>query len=154
MAKGRPTKLTPKVQDAICTAIEYGAPLYIAAKYGGVHEDTVLNWRNKGEAVQQRLEEGEQWELTPEERAYIGFFGAVEAANAKAMLFHLQNLTDSAHINPQNSMWILERRWPDVFGRPQQRVDVTSAGAPIGRITTIEVIHHPADNDPAASRDT
>lgn len=153
MAKrtGRPTKLTPKIQELICTAIEYGAPLATAAKYGGVHDDTVWNWRRAGEAIQARLDAGETIELTDDEAKYLDFFTAVEASNAKAMLFHLQNLTDLAHINPQNSMWMLERRWPDDFGRPQQKLDVTTNGESVNRIKTIEVIHY---KDAPASRDS
>lgn len=129
MAKiGRPTKLTPAVQEAICTAIEYGMPLEKAADYGGVHEDTVLNWRKAGEALQVRLDAGETLELTDTERRYLDFFGAIQQSFAKAMLFHLQNLTDSAHVNPGNSMWILERRWPEIFGRPTQKLEHTGPG--------------------------
>ena len=133
MAKiGRPTKLTPAVQEAILTAIEYGMPLSHAAAYGGVDADTVLNWRKAGEALQTRLDAGEALQLDSTEQRYVAFFGAIQQSFAKAMLFHLQNLTDSAHVNPGNSMWILERRWPDIFGRPTQKLEHTGPdGGPL-----------------------
>ena len=154
MAKiGRPTKLTPAVQEAILTAIEYGMPLKEAAAYGGVDADTVLNWRKAGEALQTRLDAGEALELDSTEQRYLAFFGAIQQSFAKAMLFHLQNLTDSAHVNPGNSMWILERRWPDIFGRPTQKLENTGAGG--GPVATEIIIRYADDNDtPATSGPT
>lgn len=53
--------------------------------------------------------------------------------------------------NTGDARWWLERRRRGKYAT-QQQIDVTSKGEQIGRITTIEVVHHVKDDAPA-SRD-
>lgn len=46
---GRPTKLTPEAEEAICEALRYGASWAQAAAEAGIAERTVINWRQRGE---------------------------------------------------------------------------------------------------------
>ncbi len=46
---GRPTLLTPEVEDGILRAIRAGASLIVAAGTQGVGEDTVQGWMTRGE---------------------------------------------------------------------------------------------------------
>jgi len=69
----------------------------------------------------------------------------------------IDDLAESALIksiqegNTGDARWWLERRRRGKYAT-QQQIDVTSKGEQIGRITTIEVVHHVKDDAPA-SRD-
>lgn len=147
---GRPTKLTPSVQDAIITAIQYGSPYKYAALYAGVSDKTLGNWMRWGEAVAERIEQAEdKLEITIDEKKYLGFFRAVEQANAEAMLLHLQNLEAHSKHSPDVSKWILERRFPDTFGPPTQKQQ-----SDVNLTQRVRIIDYGLDDDGDANNDT
>lgn len=47
---GRPTKLTPELQEQLVAAIKAGNSIAEAAQLVGVHEATIHRWRQQGEA--------------------------------------------------------------------------------------------------------
>lgn len=70
---GRPTKLTPAVQRAVCEQIERGLHLDDAAIMGGIGRTTFYTWMAKGDAQKRGR--------------YRDFRNAVEAAKAQAAAF-------------------------------------------------------------------
>ena len=49
MARGRPSKLTPKLREAICADIvATGAPVDVVASAHGIHRDTFYDWVARG----------------------------------------------------------------------------------------------------------
>lgn len=78
---GRRSLLTPDTHSAICIAIEKGAYDYIAALAAGISQRTFLLWMEKGEAVAESLEDGEE-----SEDIYFVFYCDVRQARAKARL--------------------------------------------------------------------
>ena len=48
--RGRPTKLTPEAQRAICESIALSIPNKYAAEEAGIDEDTFALWMRKGRA--------------------------------------------------------------------------------------------------------
>ena len=48
---GRPSKLTPEVQERICQAIRAGNYYEAACAYAGIHYSTFRKWMQKGETA-------------------------------------------------------------------------------------------------------
>ena len=80
--RGRPTKLTPKVQERVCKAIEQGLPYSEACTLAGIHQATFCNWRNRGETQKQGI--------------FYEFVEAVNHAQAKATEVFVKAVRDSA----------------------------------------------------------
>ncbi len=56
---GRPTKLTPDIQEKILTVIKLGAYRTAACDFAGISPETLRNWMRRGE----NEGEGPYWEL-------------------------------------------------------------------------------------------
>jgi hypothetical protein len=74
---GRPTLLTPAIQEAIAADVEAGAKFEDAAVLNGITERTLYNWINRGE-------NGEE--------PFYGFFQALTRARAAAKLSAIKNV--------------------------------------------------------------
>jgi hypothetical protein len=116
---GRPVKthVHPHIAARICEALRLGMPYKQAALYGGVSYQTLLNWRK-------RADEGDS--------GFIEFVEAMSQAEAQGML-SLLLLIRAAAEQPRNwraAAWILERRWPETWGRPYK----SKPAPPIGEI--------------------
>jgi hypothetical protein len=107
----RPTRLTPEVQAAVCTAIKHGATYQAASEAAGIAYATFNEWRKDP-----RLK-------------YVKFTEAVTRANADAMLDLIAKIRNVGEKDWRAWAWILERRFKNDFG---PNVDITSGGEPIG----------------------
>ncbi len=107
---GRRTKLDDDRIKAICAYVEEGLPYDTAARLAGVDPATFYRWRREGE----KAKSGMKKKLVK----------AVEEANAKAQ----QELVRQVKMEKGGAKWILERRWPEVWG---QKVDVTLEGSTV-----------------------
>ena len=98
------TKLNPTIKKQIGDNITLGMPLKFAAEAAGISEVTFYNWMNRGESESK----GQFYE----------FAEHVKACKAKAVQLHLKLITKAATDGSwQASAWILERRYPEEFGR-------------------------------------
>lgn len=98
------TKLTPQLQEIIGNNITLGMPLKFAAEAAGITEVTFYNWLKRGEAESKGQ--------------FFEFAEHVKACKAKAVQLHLKLITKAATDGSwQASAWILERRYPEEFGR-------------------------------------
>ena len=105
---GRPTKLTPEVQERIVKAIGLGATYEHAALAGGVCYVTFNEWMKKGEAGK---------------APYADFVDAVKLAEGEAVARWLGMIEDAAVAGTwQAAAWKLERRYPETYGRQEQRI--------------------------------
>ena len=101
---GRPTSLTPEVQEAIVSALEAGNYRSTACAAAGVHRHSLQNWEKWGE-------EGRE--------PYAGFLAAMKTAEAKAEMSLLAEIQSARPGVPGVSgadiwttkAWILERRF-------------------------------------------
>lgn len=101
---GRPTKYTPDRVKRITDALALGASYRRAAQAGGIHIDTLIEWRKE----------------------HSEFSEAVEKAEAKNTTRCLKSITKAAdNGNWTAGAWLLERRYPREYGR---REDLTSNG--------------------------
>ena len=130
----RRSKLTPKVQEDFCAALQIGATIEIAAGYAGVTDRTAYGWLARGRTEEERLADPTA-EPNPDEVRYLQFFQTAREAGASAAVSWLQVLENAMRgkegfvPQPGFAMEMLERRYPKDFGK-QARVDVTTGGLP------------------------
>ena len=103
---GRPTLLNPARQSVLLNAIKEGMPLKQAAEIAGISYDTLNHWRNRGEV-----------ECSPPE--YRQFCQLLRRSQAVAMQVNLSYIHQAASRDWRAAAWMLERRFPDEFGREQ-----------------------------------
>ncbi len=112
---GKPTTLTPEVQEAICKYIRSGASVPKAAVAAGVSVNTVKSWRREGRAGKQPFKDF----LEACDHAFAvcctGMAGAVTNAAKKG--------------DSRAAMWWLNHRDP-AFAPPRFKHDVTVDWAP------------------------
>lgn len=117
------SKLTPELQSAIVATLRLGLFIEEAAEYNGISAHTYHNWRRRGsQALEQSEKEGT--DVPYDERPYAEFFLATREARIAGQAVHVGNLrnialderaNDSARVRA--STWLLERSWPDKWGR-------------------------------------
>jgi len=106
---GQPLKLTPVVQETICSAIKMGCPLTDAARCAGVSVESLHRWRRLAE------EQGKE--------PFVSFLGAVELAEAELKQTLLKIMYEAAPTDYRAARDILRMRWPDEFGQRAERFD-------------------------------
>lgn len=83
MAKiGRPTKLTPELQEKLCNLISRGFQLERAAELAGIGKTTFFKWKEKAK--------------TAKSGTYREFREAIKEADAQAEILHLENIRKAA----------------------------------------------------------
>ena len=128
---GRPSKLTPKIQEMILDCIRMGLTYSKAAELVGITRHTLLNWRKWGQAEKSGI--------------YFNFFNALQKAEAEGEIQCLQKIQEAARGGQEiidskelyqgkklikqitktvksvpdwrAAAWILERRYPERYGR-------------------------------------
>lgn len=125
---GRPTKLTPEVQDKIVTALRAGNYQETAATYAGVEPRTFYRWMERGEN-------------NPEDEPYRQFRQAVEKAKADSEVRDVALIDRAAADGSwQAAAWKLERKHPNRWGR----VTRTEISGPEGQAVKVEIDHKAA----------
>ena len=99
--KGRPTKLTKKVQEAIVESVRNGNYIETAARAAGIHPDTLRNWRARGEEGGQR------------NALYVEFLGVLTRAEAEAEERAVKALGDAFSDDWRAASEYLRHRHPD-----------------------------------------
>lgn len=114
---GRPTKMTPELQDAIVTAIRAGNYVEVAAAHVGISRECLYNWMREGA----RHPEGP-----------LGSFSdAVKKAMASSEVRDVALVGQAAATQWQAAAWRLERKHPERWGR-KERIELSGdAKAPI-----------------------
>ena len=100
---GRPSKLTPELQDRIVRAIRAGNYASTAVKAAGIAESTFYRW------------------LSSVENDYQEFQEAVQKAEAEAEQRNVAIIESAAPKNWQAAAWWLERKFFDRWGRKERR---------------------------------
>jgi transposase len=113
MAIGRPTKLTPEVQARILEALEAGSSQEGAANYAGIGRETFYSWMRRGGLG---------------ESPYADFADAVQKTTG-ALEIELSSVVRLAGKNGnwQAAMTMMERKWPERWGRREAPAPVAAA---------------------------
>jgi len=104
---GRHSKLDLEMKAAIIKCIRAGLSYRRTCDFVGIHEDSFITWRQRGE---KELEE-EQVSI------YTELFGEVKRAESEAIIMRLKNINDASKEHWQAAAWFLERKYPDEWGR-------------------------------------
>src|SRR6516165_5538492 len=102
--KGRPTKKVEPVVTALLRTIETGLPYTLCCRLVGISYDSFMTWKREDPAFNQE----------------------VEAAAAKAAARLLSKIERQASNNFAAAAWILERRFPELFSRPEVQLSVSN----------------------------
>ena len=101
-----PTKLTKELCDEICEYIAMGNYIERCCQAVGIAKSTFYNWKKRGE-------KGEE--------PYATFLKRVNKVEAKAEIKHTGIIHDIAETgNWMASAWLLERKYPNRFGKREQ----------------------------------
>jgi transposase len=137
---GKPTKLTPEVQDRLVSAIMAGNYQDTAARYAGVTATTFYNWMTRGR------EEGTG--------IYFEFVEAVEKAKAAAEVKDVALIDRAAQDGSwQAAAWKLERKFPHKWGRVNRTEISGPEGKPVEVRTSVEAILEALGVDDADTQD-
>lgn len=100
MMAGRQTKYTPERVQRLLSAIRAGNTRRAACAYAGISDETLARWQ----------------------RAHVDFVDALTRAEAESevQLVDQVRQADDWHAKA----WILERRWPDAWGK-RDKVEIT-----------------------------
>jgi hypothetical protein len=94
---GRPGKRTPQIEKTLLEAVSTGAPYRIASHAAGISEDTFARWRQED----------------PE------FARKVEVAAGRTAVEIMKRIRKHGEESFQPLAWMMERRYPESFGRPE-----------------------------------
>jgi len=131
MGHGRPTKLSPEVQERICDALLRGNNRVASAAVGGVTYKTFLNWIHRGEAARKEIYSGAT--VDDSELNFLHFFEGVEKAEGLARAHAVERLLragkEATEGQWQALAWWLERKFPQQWGRIDRKPDQRKGGA-------------------------
>jgi hypothetical protein len=119
----RRTSLDSATSERICGLLRLGNTIEVAARASGVCRDTIYEWLN-------RAKKGEE--------PFAGFADDFDQAIAEAQQRTLRLILDAAEhgnekVGPQwqAAAWIMERRWPNEWGRRERVEHSGPEGRPI-----------------------
>jgi transposase len=103
-----PTKLNEDISDRIIMLIRYGNHVSVAAEAVGIHRSTVYSWVERGEAD---IDAGR-------DTLHAQFAASFTKAQAEAQVLVVAMVrAAAARGDARAAMWMLERRWPESWGR-------------------------------------
>jgi hypothetical protein len=102
-------KLCDAIEKRLCGYVREGLSIEVCCDLAGISRSVYYLWRDKG------LEEAE----AGQHGRYAAFNRAVAAANAQA----IRKLHGAVAVS--NPLWILERRWPEMYGPPKLRAELS-----------------------------
>jgi len=114
--KGRPTKLTPELQEEILRYISADNYFETSCWAVGITPQTGYNWLKRGERESSGI--------------FREFYLAVKRAEAKAEILNVAYIKAGTD-NWQSRAWILERKFPDRWGKKEKHELTGKDGQPI-----------------------
>lgn len=115
-ARGRPTDLTPEVQETIVQSIRAGNYLEPSAALAGVCKATVYKWIKRGAAEKKRLTKSKRARVRKREAIYVTFVDAIREADATAEARDVALISLAAEKQWAAAAWRLSRKHHDRWG--------------------------------------
>jgi hypothetical protein len=106
---GRHTLLTPSVADQLVTMLRAGNYLEVACRAVGVHRNTLAEWLRRGRVARVGDED------------YAQLVERVDQALAEGEVRNVAHIAATARDNWQAAAWLLERGYPERWGRVSTR---------------------------------
>lgn len=129
MPAGHPTHLTPRIRKIVGDKLRECVPIGSACAKAGITRQTFYNWMNDGEeALTNYLTSN--IEIPADKKRYVEFFDTVKRAQADAQDNVLMPIR-KGKFGWQAQAWILERLFPQEFGRTQRHEVSGPDGKPI-----------------------
>lgn len=116
-SRGRPSRLTPGVQERLVHATRIGASRESAAKYAGISLRTLEYWIRRGR--------------TQQRGKFAVLLVDLRAADTHAEFTLLARISLAAQKDWRAAAWILERRFPKKWGRVETQVHQGDADRPV-----------------------
>ncbi len=115
VAKGRKTKLTKVIVEAMYINIKLGVPKKRAAMLVGVSEATFYNWMSKAKTIMKGMEEGEPEieQLSDDDYLFLELLESVSMAEAE---FIAEGVKVIKREGPAGYRWLLSRMHPEEYG--------------------------------------
>ena len=135
---GRPTKLTPKLQEEICKAIRAGNYIETAAAFAGISKSTLYEWLKRGAREKERLAKNPRAKIKKSEAPFVEFSDAVEKALAASEVRDVMLIGKAAETQWQAAAWRLERRFPERWGR-REKLALEHTGKDGGPIESVNI---------------
>lgn len=129
---GRPSKLTPELQERIISAIRAGNYMETAAAYAGISKDTLYRW----------LKQGARAKSGP----YKRFSDAIAQAMAQSEVRDVAVIHKAAETEWTAAAWRLERKYPERWGR-RQKVEAQVSGPGGGPVEVTATVNLAALTD-------
>jgi hypothetical protein len=120
---GRPTKRTKEVEKIILGAIADGAPFTLACSYAGITMETFIDWRRADPALK----------------------AEVERVVAECALRRLKKIEKHGEENWSAHAWLLERRHPELFSRPEIQLNLIQQNNTVENSLTIHITQSEAE---------
>ncbi len=104
LPRGRPTKLTPDIQDRICAHIRNGLTREHAAQSCGISAFTLRQWLKRGREEPRGI--------------FCDFLAVVKVAESSCLADCLDTIMKAAKKDWKAAAWIAERRDRKTYARP------------------------------------
>lgn len=148
MAKrGRPSKLTKEAVTAICDALSIGSSYELSALYAKISYATLQNWLATGRRLRARLDAGETWKMTANERKYLDFLRQVDEASGEAGITWQEVVMKASRVDPNMALQMLRLRFSGYTERQQTPIAPVDLTNP--NLTDDQLQRIAAGEDPA-----
>ena len=108
---GRKTNLTPELADQLVAMLRAGNYLRVALRAVGLDRRRYRDWMQRGRSGERR------------DRLYADFLGRIEKAKAEGEVRAVAQISRAAiEGNWAAAAWMLERQYPERWGRPSVRM--------------------------------
>jgi hypothetical protein len=134
---GRPTLMTDELVDQLLSMLRAGSYVGTAARAAGIGRQTLADWLKRGEHA-------------PEGDPYRELRDQIDQARAEGEARNVARVQAAAVESWQAAAWLLERQYPERWGKPSTRIRVPLEPA-AAETTTIE--EELLDDDPFAEVD-
>ena len=126
---GHPPKLTPKIQERICSLVRAGNFRETACAAAGIASRTLRVWLRKAREAEVKAEKGER--LTPADTRHLEFGEALERAEAECEARDIMLIGAAAKEDWKAAAWRVERRGAKRWGFKQKLEHSGPEGGPI-----------------------
>jgi hypothetical protein len=127
------SKLTPEVQGEVVKALLGGSPPEAACAYAGIQRSTYYEWLKRGRAALSDAN-GNAAQVV-EENPYAGFVVAVDHALSRFITGTVATIGAAGRTRSEGDWralaWLLERRFPGLFGQRTRHEITGRDGGPI-----------------------